>query len=392
VSIEAVRDRDGQVVKRGGATVYRVRWREGTRNRSRVVGRKRDAQEFDAAIRHRQRTAGYVTFDAGRQTVAEWTGEWWDRHAEPSLKRSTLTYYAWLLDRHLMPRVGNMRLAEMSPAAIVDLRGDLERSGVPAATAAKALTLLGGILKGAVEDGRIDRNPVHAVRKPRVPRRRAIRPLAPETIETIRGRLRYERRGTGGLPGTAASLGHRDATLVALLAYAGLRPRSEALALCWADVRERTLLVHATKTGRTRTVRLLAPLARDLAEWRMRCGRPAETELVFPHAAGEWSEHSYRRWRAKVYEPVAIACGVEKDSKHPYALRHSCASLLIAEGQSVVEVAGQLGHSPSMCLSTYSHVIAEFDPAERKPAEDRIRAAREDSVPAEYLQAAGGPT
>jgi integrase len=35
----------------------------------------------------------------------------------------------------------------------------------------------------------------------------------------------------------------RDATFVALLAYAGLRP-GEALALRWGDIRERTLLVQ----------------------------------------------------------------------------------------------------------------------------------------------------
>jgi integrase len=41
----------------------------------------------------------------------------------------------------------------------------------------------------------------------------------------------------------------RDATMVALLAYAGLRPQ-EALALQWRHVRERTLLVeHALSDG-----------------------------------------------------------------------------------------------------------------------------------------------
>jgi integrase len=68
-----------------------------------------------------------------------------------------------------------------------------------------------------------------------------------------------------------------------VLAYGGLRP-SELLALRWDAIRERTLLVERaadngkikpTKgTGRARTVRLLGPLAADLAVWRMACGRP----------------------------------------------------------------------------------------------------------------------
>ena len=73
----------------------------------------------------------------------------------------------------------------------------------------------------------------------------------------------------------------KDATLVCVLAYAGVRP-SEALALRWSDIHARTLLVERaltaegeikrTKTGQVRSVRLLAPLREDL----MRGGtRPA---------------------------------------------------------------------------------------------------------------------
>lgn len=60
---------------------------------------------------------------------------------------------------------------------------------------------------------------------------------------------------------------------MSVLAYAGLRP-GEALALAWRNVRERTILVDraialgtekGTKTNAARTVRLLAPLAKDLA-------------------------------------------------------------------------------------------------------------------------------
>ena len=76
----------------------------------------------------------------------------------------------------------------------------------------------------------------------------------------------------------------RDATLVCMLAYAGLRP-GEALALEWRHIRERTILVEQalalgevkeTKTGQTRTVRLFGPLATDLAEWQLASGRPTE--------------------------------------------------------------------------------------------------------------------
>ena len=91
-----------------------------------------------------------------------------------------------------------------------------------------------------------------------------------------------------------AVAGARDATLISVLAYAGLRP-GEALALQWRDVREQTILIERalslgqeddTKTDAHRTVRLLSPLAADLREWRLRSGRPGAQSLVFPSRSG----------------------------------------------------------------------------------------------------------
>jgi integrase len=63
-----------------------------------------------------------------------------------------------------------------------------------------------------------------------VRRDRAITPLPPETVERIRAAL----IGQGRV---------RDATLVSVLAYAGVRPL-EAVALRWRNVRKNTLLIE----------------------------------------------------------------------------------------------------------------------------------------------------
>jgi integrase len=209
------------------------------------------------------------------------------------------------------------------------------------------------------------------VRKPLPPRARTVVVLAPDRVEEMRHALLALER-------------IRDATLISVLAYAGLRP-GEALALPWSNVRTRTLLVNGavsldtiadTKTRRGRTVTVLAPLAQDLAEWRLHVGRPADG-LVFPGHDGEpWTPTAYRNWRRRIYTPVAQAAGIEHP--RPYDLRHSFVSLLIAEGHNIVEVARQAGHSPTMALDTYAHVFEEFDPTERVNAADRIRNARED--------------
>ena len=360
--------------------VWSVRWREGDRNRSRDFDRKRDAEAFDAEVRRRRRLGDLDLLDAGRETLADFAREWWKVYAEPNLAAKTLRMYADLWDRHVLPRLGSLELRRITPEVVENFQRDLRKAGVGDPTILKTLSLLQGILRRAVIWRRIALNPVTAIKKPTQRRSHVVHPVAPETIEAIRAFLL---RG-GRL---------RDATLVSVLAYAGLRP-GEALALRWENIRDRTILVEAavalgdvkeTKTGRTRSVRLLAPLAADLREWQLGSGKPDDQALVFPSRAGRpWTDEGWRNWRRRVFAPAAKAAGLERF--RPYDLRHSFVSLLLAEGKSVVEVAKQAGHSPTMTLATYGHVIEELDTAERHSAEDLIREARAKSVRATFAQ------
>ncbi len=169
-----------------------------------------------------------------------------------------------------------------------------------------------------------------------------------------------------------------------MLAYAGLRPQ-EALALEWRHVRERTLPVErALSDGelkvlknrrQPRAVKLLAPVRDDLAEWRA-ASAPSPASPVFAAAPGGfWRASDWRNWRKRIYKPVAESVGI--DGARPYHLRHAFASLLIHEGRlSVVEIAAQRGHNPTVCLDTYAHVMAEQEDGERTSAEEQIVRAR----------------
>lgn len=87
-------------------------------------------------------------------------------------------------------------------------------------------------------------NPVRLVDKPSQRRNREPKLVPPKKVEGMRAWLlanpwrRYRRDR------------QLDATLLSLLAYAGLRPESEALALRWEDVRERVLFVPAGSQAR----------------------------------------------------------------------------------------------------------------------------------------------
>jgi len=152
-------------------------------------------------------------------------------------------------------------------------------------------------------------------------------------------------------------------------------------------VRDRTILVQrgadpdgkakTTKTRAVPTVRLLAPLAAHLREWRMASGRAGDEALVFPGRDGEaWTKDDWDAFRRRGWSTACRRAGLDV-APRPYDLRHSFASLLLAEGRTVHYVAAQLGHSPALTLSTYGHLIAEYADAGPIDAEEEIAKARE---------------
>ncbi len=354
-------------VRRSRGWVWRVRWREAGRNRAKTFSTRRDALVFDAAVRTARRAGRLAELDAGTETLGEYIATIWSPTHGITLSAKTRLHYASLYDHHLRPSLGAVRLRDLTPQTIAEWQAARLRHGAGPVAVSHALKLLGSILQHATVGGRIPTNPVRRVKQAPMPRREEVRPLAPEVIEAMR-----------------RAADQRDAVLIALLAYSGLRP-GEALALRWGDVRERTLLVQRavslgevgdTKTGAHRTVRLLAPLANDLREWRLASRRPGDRALVLPgHDGTPWTLAAYQSWRRRAFKRALTAAAIER--ARPYDLRHSFASLLLHEGRNVIYVARQLGHDARLTLTTYGHVLEELEDAPRTSAEDAIRAARE---------------
>jgi integrase len=236
-----------------------------------------------------------------------------------------------------------------------EYRAELLAAGIGESMVGKVLTLLSGMLRCAVTWGRIDRNPMQEIRIPQPKRTRLVRPLSRQRIEAMRQPMLRDGRLL-------------DATLIGLLAYAGVRPQ-EARALRWGDVGLRVIgieraaagaVVKSTKTGKLRTVRLEQPLADDLKMWWYASGNPDDGAYLFPSKAGAvWTDDDWRNWRKRVYGPAVEAIGMA--GSRSYDPRHSFASLLIQAGESVVEVARQMGNAPSVTLDTYGHVYDERD-------------------------------
>jgi integrase len=350
---------------------WAVRYREGDRNRSKTFDKRRDADRFDAEVTRRRQLGELAALDAGRESLDDFVTQTWAPTYAVTLAPKTRQHYANLYDCHISPILGGLSLRELKTERVARWQAERLAAGAGPVAVRQALDLLSTLLQRAVEGERIPTNPVRLVRRAPRPRREEVRPLAPRTVEAMR-----------------AAASPRDATLLSVLAYAGLRP-SEALALHWSDVRAQTILVQRalslgedadTKTHQHRTVRLLTPLRDDLERWRR--SAPGN-RLVFPGHDGEvWSLPAYQSWRRRAFRRAVQAAGI--DHTTPYALRHSFASLLLHEGRSVIYVARQLGHDARLTLSRYGHVIDELDEQPRIEAETAIQEAR---VPSQFPEA-----
>lgn len=360
MSVEKVQRKDGPR--------YVVWWKdELRRTRNRTFRRKADAETFDAKIKLAKRTGDLAQLDAGKETLAEFFQEWNRLYGKRSLSVKTLGEYTRYLEKDILPALGHLPLRRITPLAVQNFVTRLQDDGRGDGAIRKLLTILQGVLQRAVEWQRIQTNPVKAVTKPSGKTRRKAHAISPAEVELLRTNLTEM----------------RDAALVSVLAYQGLRP-GEALALTWGDLAERTLRitkslslgeVKETKTGKDRTVPLRSVVAQDLNEWRLASGRPDDDQPIFPAGdGGYWEDHDYRNWRKRIFKPAVEA--LEIQCPRPYDLRHSHASLRFAEGVNPAEIAEEMGHSLETLLNTYTHVIKTLAGQGRVSGDELIREAR----------------
>jgi integrase len=329
---------------------------------NKTFDRRRDAVAFEATVNLAKRTDTLADLDAGTESLNSFLKTWWERHGDRFLEAHTRKEYKRLIKAHIEPELGKTSLRRITPTKVAALRDQII-DGNGSETARKVLAILQGILERAIEwEALKTANPVKAVKKPGGSRKSRPRTLDPSEVEGLRARM-----------------AQRDATLVSVLAYAGLRP-GEALALTWEDVGEHTLDITKaialgeekdTKTGRTRVVRPYDAALRDLRAWRLASG--TRTGWVFPREKDgqPWRDTDYRNWRTRKFKT--------KTDADPYDLRHSFASLLFHEGRSPATIAEQMGHTVQTLLDKYIHIIEELRDQDRVDGEALITEARSET-------------
>jgi len=351
----------GVFLSRSGS--YEIAFRDSDgKLRFKTVGKNlQDAVAAREELRGRVRRGERVA--PARVTFAEFAQTWLD--GQQQLRPRTREWYEIAIRKHLNPRIGRMQLSAIDEDDIARIINTMGAQGSAPWTVRGALTPLGRILSHAARRGLIAGNPMRRLERGERPsvERREMRVLAREDI----GRL-------------LDKAGSRYRTLLATAVFTGAR-LGEVLGLTWADVDFDGSLIRVRKQadrhGRrvapktpqaVRDIVLMPALAKLLREHRMHSRFKADADFVFATGAGTAFNH--RNVSRRGLDEAAEAAGLAGTPKLRFHdLRHTFASLLVAEGLNVVFVSRQLGHaSPDITLRVYAHLFDRAEHASRASA------------------------
>ena len=368
-----------------------VRCSDGSYSRRSVYGKTR-AECRAEMLKLQARAESGLPVSTTTLTVGDYLTYWLHQVAEPAVRRTTFASYEPLVRLYLIPGLGRRRLRDLRAPHIRTWLNTVaqtcqccaqgkdarraERPGSKSRCCAKGeccgsvpsdttvrylLKLLRAALQAATGDELIERNVARLV-KLRVTTGRKIAPLS---VQESRRFLAVART-------------HRLSALWAVALGIGLR-RGEALGLKWSDIDldrgrltvrrslqrvDGKLTLHQTKTSTSeRTIPLPQPLIRVLREHRRRQLEERTT------SGAAWEDHDlvFCTAQGRPIEPRninrAFSALLQKASLRPirlHDLRHSCATLLFAQGVEAATVQRILGHSSiTVTTSTYVDVIEQ---------------------------------
>lgn len=343
------------------------------------------------------RTAGTMpSTDWDGKTVGSWLRYWL---AQTEVKPVTRFGYQSIVENHLLPAIGAVRVAELRPSHVRALLSELERKGRSPSTQRNVRNCLSAAMEMAREDGHIDSNPARV--KVRDARYKTQVVASKDRFVKILDAIQH----------------HRYACLYYVLVYTGMRI-GEATALRWSDLdwqletleirrsvtreplpddpRRSRKIISDTKTGRPRTLAVPSQLMmmlriREGAEVK-RMDLPGGTNLtkvpdllMFPSKRNASrpldSSHALH-----AFQTAMATAGVRASDGGPLRLhecRHLYATWQLGAGTDVATVSRLLGHStPTTTVRFYAGINqgADFIAAAKmsffEPSPQELAAAR----------------
>lgn len=385
----------GRVFRRGAGWSYAVDLSPDPatgKRRQRLKGGFHTKREAEAALAELVTDVqrGNLT-KSGHQQLRDWLEEWLTAIG-PSLRPTTRDLYAMAVRSRIVPRIGALRLSQVTPQVLQDLYRVLAETGrhggadgLGPRSVRLAHQVLRQSLAKAVDWDLLRVNP--AMARLELPRLEP-KPIRTWTVEEARRFL-------------ATTADDRLGALWLLMVTTGLR-RGEALGVRWEDVdldagrlavvqtvvvaSNRAYLSEPKTAHGRRVVRLQPEVVAALRLRRLRQGQDRllvgsawiDTGLVFTTAVGGLL---HPRNIVRAFDLAVERAGVPRIRIHD--LRHTAATVALREGVHPKLVREMLGHANvAITLDTYSHASEDM----HKVASERIGRAlfgeRNDAVAA----------
>ena len=292
------------------------------------VSAKTQAECKEKLARAIRENRGVPLNHTGDYTAAEWCRLWFETYSKPNIRYNTAKGYEGIIEHHIIPAIGAIKLKQLSSIHIQRMYNDLKENGRMQRGSKqndKALSntfvrrvhaVLQAALKQAVKERLIPYNPCENCRIP--PKdKKEMTILPPEKI----GRYLQEAEKYGVLP------------MFYLELSSGLR-RGELLALQWEDlnVKERILTVNkqvtrmegeldVTEPKTKNSVRKVALSQQAVDLLVQEREQHPDNPILFPspRTGGYWSPDAVSRINRKLLKNAGIEEHVRfHDLRHPY--------------------------------------------------------------------------
>ena len=110
-----------------------------------------------------------MTYDASQTQLDQFIYGWLETKRF-NVRTATYDLYETMIRVYIIPRLGKIKLIELTPAVVRGFVDGMARGGVGARTVQLVYGVLQNALATALETGLVGRNPVSVVRRPRVAR------------------------------------------------------------------------------------------------------------------------------------------------------------------------------------------------------------------------------
>ncbi len=307
-----------------------------------------------------------IDFDAAKMTVSEWLDIWMQDYRN-GIKDSTKATYAQDIRLHVVPYIGNIKLARLTAANVQKMYNQVVEDGLSSKSVKNTHGILHKALGQALRLGYVEKNVTDYCELPAI-HKKEMHPILDEALEKFLKAIQSDAYGD----------------LMFVATFTGMR-ESELLGLTWdcVDFEKKAIRVYrqlskarggsaageyvftGPKNKKERTFSAMDAVFDTLlrvkeqqAEWRRRSGQVWNNpyDLVFTNEVGR-NLSTTTVW--KRFKRIAIDVGAEKSRFHD--LRHTYATLAITAGVDIKTISETLGHATvAFTMDVYGHVSTEM--------------------------------